>query len=442
MTKTSLQNDAREIFQAALHAVDARVAVQRAVTVNNSLLKTGEIEIDISGRAIYLVAIGKASVAMSVGLADVLGELINRGIVCGPPHQAVENHLWQRFKGGHPLPTEESILAARSALRLLADADKDALVIFLISGGGSAMFELPVNDSIIIVELREANRQLVYCGATIAEINAVRRAFSAVKGGKLSLAAPQTDQITLIVSDTNPGDAANVASGPTIEPGLEIDAFEVVKKYGLEGSLPESIMTAIMNPVAQSRLPTSRLRKHYILLDNNTALQAAAVKASEMGYAVEIAADINEQEIDSGCELLLFRMRDAWERNGGKPICLLSGGEFSCPVRGDGIGGRNLETVLRCSLKMNEVLTTAQWAILSAGTDGIDGNSEAAGAVADETTTVRASSAGLDAANFLARSDSFHFFKQLSDVIITGPTGTNVRDVRVALMRSRAGRPQ
>ncbi|HEU4479266.1 MAG TPA: glycerate-2-kinase family protein, partial [Pyrinomonadaceae bacterium] len=189
MKRTSLHNEAREIFEAALRSVDARAAIQHAITLNNSLLKAGDIEIDISGRPIYLVAIGKASATMAAGLTDVLGERITQGIVCGPTHQALHPQTWSTFAGGHPLPTEESIVAARSVLRLLANAENEALVFFLISGGGSAMFELPINERITIDELREANRQLVSCGATIAEINAVRRTFSAVKGGKLALAA-------------------------------------------------------------------------------------------------------------------------------------------------------------------------------------------------------------------------------------------------------------
>jgi glycerate 2-kinase len=443
VNRTSLQNDSREIFKTALAAVDARAATQSAVTLDNSLLKVGDTEIDISGRPIYLIAIGKASAAMTSGFADVLGDRITRGIVCGPPDQDVDPHSWRRFTarftGGHPLPTEESILAAKSTLSLLADADERTLIFFLISGGGSAMFELPVQDSITIDDLREANRQLVSCGASIAEINAVRRAFSAVKGGKLALAAPHSDQITLIVSDTNSDDAASVASGPTIEPDFEIDAIEVVKRYAVENSLPRSIRDAIAED-APERHATGRLRTHYVLLDNNTALNAAAGKAQEMGFAVEVAKDINEQEIDAGCDSLLSLAQDVWKRNGGKPVCLLSGGEFSCRVRGDGIGGRNLETVLRFALKMKELpsgATTPHWTILSAGTDGIDGNSEAAGAMADETTVLRANERNITPAEFLERSDSFHFFEQLGDAIVTGATGTNVRDIRVVLFKAR-----
>jgi glycerate-2-kinase len=155
-------------------------------------------------------------------------------------------------------------------------------------------------------------------------------------------------------------------------------------------------------------------------MGNWTALEAAHQKALELGFNSSIADDICEQPVQEGCELLLARMSENTD-------CLISGGEFSCPVRGDGIGGRNMETVLRCALEERNVV------VLSAGTDGIDGNSSAAGAVADPTTISRARNLGLDPAAYLARSDSFTFFEQLQDLIVTGPTGTNVRDVRILL---------
>jgi hydroxypyruvate reductase len=440
MNPTPLHVHAREIFLSALRAVDAREATRHAVILNDSLLTVGSSAMDIAARRVYLVAIGKAAQAMTDGLTEVLGERISGGIVCGPTDSGVDRG-WARFAGGHPSPNEESIAAARAAVRLLEHAEKNAVIIFLISGGGSAMFELPLDDSISLDDLREANRQLVTCGAAIAEINAVRRAFSAVKGGKLAAVAPQADQITLIVSDTNPGDFTSVASGPSIQINDTADyAREVVQRYGLADSLPPSILKAIEHPTSAEReAPTSGLRAHYVLLDNRTALAAAAAEARARGFAVEFASEINEQEIGAGCDLVISRTQTLWTQHGGKSICLISGGEFSCPVRGDGIGGRNLETVLRCALKLGEVpgaSATEHWAILSAGTDGIDGNSAAAGAVADETTVARANRSNIDAKDFLQRSDAFHFFEKLGNVIVTGPTGTNVRDVRVVLVGS------
>lgn len=435
---TNLRDSARQIFFSGLQAVDARAATRRTVSLNDSLLKIDETEIAIAARPIYVVAIGKAAGTMAAGLTDVLGNRITRGIICGPAQESIQLHGWQRFVGGHPLPTQQSLEAASATLQLLKDAAEGALIIFLISGGGSAMFELPANEKISLDDLREANRQLVSCGATIAELNSVRRGFSAVKGGKLALTAPNTHQITLIVSDTNVGEESCVASGPSIELDARApQASEVVKRYGLENSLPQSILEAIARYADVSRASDHHLRAHYVLLDNRTALEAAALEARNLGFSVEIARDINEQEIDAGCDLLISRAQALWNRHGGKPICLLSGGEFSCRVSGDGVGGRNLETVMRCAMKLDSFPRedlSPNWVVLSAGTDGIDGNSEAAGAVADQTTLSRAAAKGISAESYLSRSDSFHFFEQLGDLVVTESTGTNVRDLRVVLI--------
>jgi hydroxypyruvate reductase len=263
---------------------------------------------------------------------------------------------------------------------------------------------------------------LISCGASIAEVNAVRRAFSAVKGGKLARRAPQAQTFTLIVSDTNPGDEASVASGPTLNPPSgSPKAIEVVEHYRLDNLLPESIIKAVRNEKPATGTVNG---SHQVLLDNNTAITAARDKAIELGFSCLTFNDIREQPIAEGCELLLSSLMSS------STECVVSGGEFSCPVRGDGRGGRNLETVLRCAMRLN---SQPHCVVLSAGTDGIDGNSPAAGATADETTIQRARDLGLDANQYLARSDSHTFFERLGDLVVTGPTGTNVRDLRILL---------
>ena len=344
---------------------------------------------------------------MTLGLEDVLGERLTATLISA---------------GSHPLPNEASLASGRAAFALLDRANAEqANVIFLISGGGSAMIEWPVNDEISLADLRAANQVLVTCGARIAEMNAVRRAFSAVKGGKLAARAPRAQLFTLIVSDTNRGDEASVASGPTLAiPSDAPKALEVVEQYHLENVLPKSILKAVQ----EAREPREAISGwHQVILDNQTALDAAARKAEQLGFSVDIAHDICEQPIELGCELLLSRLNNN--------SCLISGGEFSCPVRGDGRGGRNLETVLRCAMRLEKEPHST--VVLSAGTDGIDGNSPAAGAIADETTLARARNVGLNAHEFLARSDSYTFFDQLDSLILTGPTGTNVRDLRLVL---------
>jgi glycerate 2-kinase len=355
---------------------------------------------------------------MALGLDDALGDKLSAGVIVSTSlHQSTR---WQSFIGGHPLPNESSLASARAAFALLDRANNEqATILFLISGGGSAMIEWPINDDITLDDLRSANQTLVHCGASISEINSVRRAFSAVKGGGLARRAPQAQMFTLIVSDTNPGDEASVASGPTLNaPADSPNAIDVVQHYHLETVLPETIMKAVRT--GHSPEPTTGSSQ--VLLDNKTTLDAAAQKARELGLECATLDHIREQPIEEGCELLLENTRH---------VCTISGGEFSCPVRGDGRGGRNLETTLRCAISLNTARSHV--VILSAGTDGIDGNSPAAGAIADETTIERARSLNLDAKQYLARSDSYTFFEQLNDLIITGPTGTNVRDLRIVL---------
>lgn len=453
-----LRDGALEIFRAALRSADAGRAVRRAVRLDGALLSIGETTINLASRrrAIYCVAIGKAAHAMAAALEDVLGERLIAGLSAGLPPQWSQSqsapvayissslsNRWRIFGGGHPLPNEESLAAARAAFNLLRRADDErALVIFLISGGGSALLEWPRDVTMTLEELREANRTLVQSGASIAEINVVRRALSAVKGGGLSARAPRADQLSLIISDTNTGEESSVASGPTLEPPIDApDAAAVITRYELAQRLPASILRVVaQQPFAGIESPGDCLRKHYVLLTNEDAIAAAADAARSSGFIVEIARDIIEQEIGAGCAQLLERLQSARRRaaSAGRVVCLLSGGEFACPVRGLGQGGRNSETALRLALQIEERVesdagSSSHVVALSAGTDGIDGNSPAAGALSDETTLKRAQTLGLNARKSLETSDAYSFFESLGDSIMTGPTDTNVRDVRVLL---------
>lgn len=451
MTGDELRRAAREIYAAALERVDAHDAVRRAVRLDGSRLSICEttFELEKRGGGIYVLAIGKAAFPMAVALDEIVGEQITAGLIVAPEVLKFSRELfaptkksaarWRHQPGAHPLPDESSLRAARSSFELLERTnDERALVIFLISGGGSAMIEWPRDERITLANLRAANRALVSCGASIAEINAVRRAFSAVKGGGLAARAPAADQVSLIISDTGVGQESIVASGLTYPaPPDAPDAASVIARYKLADVLPASILQVINQPPEpDAEISVHSLREHHVLLDNESALEAAAAEARRRGFAVEVARDLNEQPIEEGCRLLLKRLSELRSRaaESDKIACLISGGEFSCPVRGDGRGGRNSETVLRCAIELDESgLSFKQLAMLSAGTDGIDGNSPAAGAIVDATTLARARELKLDARDFLARSDAYSFFDAMGDVIMTGATGTNVRDLRIML---------
>ncbi len=444
---------AREIFDQTLRAVDAGEAVRRALHLEGSRLTVQDAPINLGNRRIYSIAIGKAALPMALALEDVIGEGFIRGLIVGPvrtppacsPQEAcVPPSLWQWCEGGHPLPTEASLSAAKEAFALLERAnDERAIVIFLISGGGSAMLEWPIQEDITLADLRMANKVLINCGASIVEINSVRQAFSAVKGGRLALRAANCDQITLIVSDVPSGQERNVASGPTLALSRDFPVpQEVIARYHLRAELPETILCAIE---AEPHAPfasdddAKAVREHFVLLDNDEAIGAATETARRRGFAAEIAADITDQPIAKGSVGLIQKLKQFCQSSGSpvsSPTCLISGGEFACPVNGNGIGGRNQETALRLALESEnpaQESTPMTFVALCAGTDGIDGNSPAAGAIVDSTTIQRARAVGLDPEDFLKRSDAYSFFVALGDAITTGATGTNVRDIRILL---------
>ena len=453
---TELRLTAREIFNKALKAVDSYEAVRGAIRPRGSKLISCDTSIDLTTHPeVYSIAFGKAALPMAAAMEEVLGDRLAAGIIStnemrytargseGVNASPVTSLRHKIFAGGHPKPNEQSLAAAQACFDLLKRSNKErALIFFLISGGGSAMLEWPISEDITLDDLRVANKALVTSGASISEINAVRRAFSAVKGGRLAGLAPGCDQVTLIVSDVPAGQEYDVASGPTLAPPpTELTSQDVVARYGLRSVLPETVLRVI-DADQQTAIPASNdstlLRKHFVLLDNNSGLEAAAQAGRDHGFTVEIAKDISDQSIEFGCAQLLNRLEQVGQwADISKGACVVSGGEFSCPVPGSGIGGRNLESALRLSIEWDEhnrdSRTAPDFVALCAGTDGIDGNSPAAGAIVDSTTIARAGAIGLDSQEFLNRSDSYSFFVALGDAIATGVTGTNVRDLRILL---------
>ena len=433
-----LRNAAREIFDAALRAVDAGDAVKKAISLIGSNLAVYDREIESHNRPIYAVAIGKAATPMAVALETQLGPHFIKGVISGPMIAgcADPSAKWERFDGGHPLPNEVSLRAATAAFALLDQANAEqANVIFLISGGGSAMMEWPINSALTLDDIRAANKVLVNCGADITEINAIRRAFSAVKGGRLAERALNCQQVTLIVSDVPLGEQDIVASGPSAPaPSTARYTPAIVERYKLRKLLPPRVIKAIESTTATSK-PKGAPHWSFVLLTNHDALAAALDAATGMGFASEIAYQLHDSPIEEGVSALNDQLAAMRHSHHGcdKPVCLISGGEFSCPVRGDGIGGRSLETALRLALLNSD---KEEFITLCAGTDGVDGNSPAAGAIADNTTIKRAQAIGLDAEDFLRRSDAHSFFHALGDDVVTGPTGTNVRDVRILIASS------
>jgi glycerate 2-kinase len=438
---TNLRDIALEIFHRALAAIDVEAVVRASVRPDADRLLIGADEIDLSRfKRVVVIAVGKASVPMARAVEDSLDDRIADGVVVTNAMIGRPPRLLPVVVGGHPLPNAGSLDAASAALKILrANDSEETLVLFLVSGGGSALFELPIDAAITLDDLQAINRALVGCGAVISEINVVRRFLSAVKGGRLAAAAPRSRQISLYVSDVNSDDLSTVSSGPTLpSAATRADFDRVVERYDLLDKFPVHVSALIaggLPDLPRASAEDGRRRSHRLLLDNRKALvEAKRIAESDFGCVVEIAEDLVEGDVETMMLTHVERVAALRHTHRGKTVCLLSGGEAVCPVRGDGQGGRNQEFALRAAIHLRQ-RGLSDIVVLSAGTDGIDGNSPAAGAMADSDTLRRAEEKDVSAELSLQNSDSFNFFNALGDAVITGPTGNNVRDVRILLAR-------
>lgn len=429
-----LKREAIQIFLSALRSIDIRRRMRKKVKLEGDCLRIGQGRVDLSGyREVVVIGFGKASVTMGAALEHILGGRITRGLL-------VTNRLYP-FKvglevivGGHPLPDENSLRAGKRVLELVSSCGSDSLAIFLISGGGSALVEAPIWDDVTLEDLQKLNQILITCGASISEINTIRKYLSRVKGGRLGALAA-APRVAIYVSDVNPGDLRSIASNPLLEDDASLgDFFLVLEKYDLASKLPKSIAKRIeRGELPELPRDVPHPLASLLLLDNGDALKAAARAAKRRGFHPVIEWGFIEGHYQHIADALLDRLLELRRELPDRPICLISGGEASCPVRGDGVGGRNQEFVLYCAIRMFELGFDFPACVLSCGTDGIDGNSAAAGAVADQDTARLAARLGLDAADHLKRNDSNAFFKRAGGLIATGPTGNNVRDVRLFL---------
>jgi glycerate 2-kinase len=422
---------AREIFASALAECTMDKAFERSLTCDRGVLRIGQDLYDLRayGR-VFVVAMGKAAHTMAEALTARVGPL--EGIVIAPiePQPMLEGFTY--YRGGHPLPTAESVKAASAVLHALAAQDDASLVIFLISGGASAMCEKPISDDISLDDLIATYRALVHSGAPIAKINAIRKHLSAVKGGRMALAAARAQQVSILISDVPDSAPDSLASGPTMADSTTVeDCCAIAREYNLVPGLPQSVRSLfehrLLEETPKADDPAFTNARWWTILSNTTAVNAGVQGAVSHGFAVEIDNSCDDWDYAKAADYLLGRLREL--RRGVSRACIVSGGEVTVHVKDGGRGGRNQQFALYCASK----IAGENIAVLSAGTDGIDGESDAAGAVADGTTVERARAAGLDPAQALARFDAFPLFDALGDAIITGPTGTNVRDLRMLL---------
>jgi hydroxypyruvate reductase len=439
---TDSKQIARDIFDHALKQTTVSSAFAKHIAYERGILRVSEDLYELNAFArVLVIAFGKAAHTMTEALAGQLGSRA-QGIVAAPA-AAVEGVPqvpgFRYFASGHPTPNEESIKAARAVLQSISSLTDRALVIYLISGGGSSLLEQPIDGEISLADLKATYAALVNCGAPIAEINAVRKHLSAVKGGRLTkavdAAAPGSQQVSMMISDVPDHALDSLASGPTMADSTTVEqCYDLAARYSLRKSLPSSV-GELFDQRALEETPKKddlcfRNSRWWTVLSNHEALKAAALKASELGYAVDIDNSCDDEDYAKAADYLLEKLRKL--RRGASRVCLISGGEVTVTVGKDaGTGGRNQQFALYCAGKIASERIT----VLSAGTDGIDGNSLAAGAVVDGHTLEQLSvqGGGQSLASVLKKCDSAPILKRLGASIVTGPTGNNLRDLRILL---------
>lgn len=438
---------AHTIFQAALRAADPYQAIQRTLQRDGTRLRVREREYDLTRLSnVYVIGFGKASATMARAVEDILGDSITRGWVTVKYGHTVPlaTHKIHLHEAGHPLLDENSLEGTRQILNLVDSATENDLIIVLVSGGGSALLELPV-PGISLADLRAMTDALLRCGATINEINTLRKHISQVKGGQLARRAQRAQLLALILSDVLGSPLDTIASGPTAPDSTTFaDAWAVIEQRHLRDQMPRSVLTHIARGVRGEIPDTPKAgdpmfaRVHNVIIaDLTMACDAAVAHARAMGYNTLLLSSFVQGEAREFAKFLAAIAREIVTANRpvAKPACVICGGETTVTLRGNGKGGRNQEIALAAAIEIAEMPRVV---VLSGGTDGTDGPTDAAGALADGNTFARATGLGLDARAFLANNDAYHFFQALGDLLITGPTGTNVGDVTILIVEEEA----
>lgn len=440
-TVARMRADAASIFGSAVASVDAQECVKRFVKLQGRALRIGGVDYNLeSFERVLVVGTGKASPRMGVALEEELGDRISDGIINTKYAHAEPLRRIRTVECGHPVPDEAGVEGTREILAALDEADDRTLVICLISGGGSALMPAP-SEGITLHEKQDTTRLLLECGANIVELNAVRKHLSRVKGGGLARTAFPATVVSLMLSDVIGDPMDVIASGPTVpDKSTFKTCMEIFQKYEVSNRLPEAVRARCEAGAAGETPETPKPgdavleRCHNVIVGSNgLAVAAAADRARNLGYNTLVLSTRLEGEAREvahvysaiGKEILTSDVPLA------APACVIAGGETTVTVRGSGKGGRNQELVLAGAMHLSGWEDTV---LFSGGTDGTDGPTDAAGAIADAETIKRAESAGLSAIESLKNNDSYHFFKPLGDLVMTGPTGTNVADVAFVMV--------
>jgi len=437
-----MKSDALVIFKDGLKAADPVQAVHRHFQKKADHLKVDDRIYPLSSFAkIYVVGAGKASAAMAQAVEEVLKDRIASGWI---NVKYGHSHALDRIKvheAGHPVPDRKGLQGSLRILKMLESARQDDLVIVLLSGGGSALLPFPA-EGLTLRDKQETTRILLDAGADINEINSIRKHLSGIKGGFLARQAFPASVITLVLSDVIGDRLSSIASGPTVpDESTYQDCQRIFSKYGIENRIPPKVLQIIESGIRGERKETIKAGdpvfervQNVIVGSNYLAIRAACRKAKELGYNSLILSSVIEGETREIAKMHAALAHEIILTGNplAAPACLISGGETTVKVKGKGLGGRNQEFALAAAVGLDGLKNVL---ILSCGTDGTDGPTDAAGAVADGETLHRAQQQGLDAQRFLEDNDSYHFFQAIDDLIITGPTLTNVMDIRIVLVK-------
>jgi glycerate 2-kinase len=437
-----LRRDALKAVTAAIRSANPELLMRRALLIHGSTLQARQTRVDLSDyRRILVIGGGKACAGMVAGLERVLGGWITSGLVNVPDYLKGKSPSPRiGFNPTtHPLPSQSGVNGVKRMLSLIGTPAKDDLVICVVSGGASSMMPFPA-PGLRLSEKRQVTQTLLASGASIVETNTVRKHLSRIKGGRLAELLFPATILTLILSDVVGNRIENIGSGPTApDPSTYADAKQVLEKYRAWDITPRPARKILENGVAgrirETPKPGSRLFRrvfNVIIGDNSTACQAAVESLRHDGYRTRVLSTSLEGDARRAGRLISRRLWEVYRRRFslGRPVALVIGGETTVTVRAKGKGGRNQELVLSASLGISEMTNVL---IASAGTDGVDGNTDAAGAIADGTTVRRGLKRGLSPEEYLGKNASYSYFRRLGDLIKTGPTGTNVNDITIAL---------
>ena len=442
-----MRTEAKAIFRESLRPVNPYGAVKNFVRVENDRLILGKegreqkiFDLKQFNR-ISLVGGGKATAPMAKAMEALLGDMIHTGMINVKYGFTEELNVTQTVEASHPLPDENGVKGTAAIMDFLAKAGDKDLIISLISGGGSALLCQPARG-ITLSEKQTVTGMLLDCGASIDEINAVRKHISAAKGGQMARAAFPATVVNLMLSDVVGDKMDVIASGPFVPDSSTFeDALGILRKYDLK-DVPESIVRRLEDG-SRGRIPDTPKAGDPVFLyvsniivgSNMLALEAAQEKAKEFGYNTLILSSLIEGETRDVARVHCAILRETCRtgRPVAKPACIISGGETTVTIRGKGLGGRNQEFCLASAIEIAEL--PDKMVVLSGGTDGNDGPTDAAGAVVDPHTVERGKKAGLSAVDYLNDNDAYHFFEKTEDLLMTGPTNTNVMDVRLLLIR-------